>query len=48
MMNEHNNGDILLNYFQLFNEHYLATRGCYPPVIGELHQQLNTLKRAVE
>ena len=48
MMDEHNNSDILLNYFQLFNEHYLATRGCYPPVIGDLHQQLLKQKTTVE
>ena len=37
---EQKNSEILLNYFQLFNEHYLATRACCPPVIGALHQQL--------
>lgn len=40
MAGEAANSELLLNYFQLFNEHYLATRGCYPPVIGDLHQQL--------
>lgn len=38
------NSEILLDYFQLFNEHYLATRGSYPPVIGELHERLASLK----
>jgi DTW domain-containing protein YfiP len=27
-------------YFQLFNVHYLATRATQPPVIGELHLQM--------
>jgi len=40
MAGEQKNSDVLLDYFQLFNEHYLATRGCHPPVIGELHQRL--------
>jgi hypothetical protein len=35
--------EVLLDYFQLFNEHYLATRGCYPPVMGELHERLGAL-----
>lgn len=43
MVGESTNSQILLDYFQLFNEHYLATRGCYPPVIGELHQRLASL-----
>ena len=37
---EQHNSDQLLNYFQLFNAHYLATRGCYLPEQGQLHQQL--------
>lgn len=40
MANESLQSRIFLQYFQLFNEHYLATRGCYPPVIGALHEQL--------
>jgi len=44
MAGEHHNSDSLLDYFQLFNEHYLATRGCYPPVIGESHKKLSALK----
>ncbi len=44
MAGEQANSNALLDYFQLFNEHYLATRGCYPPVIGELHQALSALK----
>ncbi len=42
MAGEQKNSEVLLDYFQLFNEHYLATRGCYPPVIGEVHQRLST------
>ena len=44
MVEEQANSNALLDYFQLFNEHYLATRGCYPPVIGGLHQALWALK----
>jgi DTW domain-containing protein len=40
MASEVGNSETLLNYFQLFNEHYMATRGCYAPVVGELHQKL--------
>lgn len=47
MMGEGNNSQVLLDYFQLFNEHYLATRGCYPPVIGDLHQRLAGIGGAV-
>ena len=28
------------DYFQLFNVHYLATRGAFPPVVGELHERM--------
>ena len=38
------NSEILLDYFQLFNEHYLATRGSHPPVMTELHERLALLK----
>ena len=30
----------LQDYFQLFNLHYLATRGVYLPIAGELHQRM--------
>ncbi len=40
---EQKNSEVLLNYFQLFNEHYLATRACCPPVIGALHKRLADL-----
>lgn len=43
MANETPNSETLLNYFQLFNEHYLATRGCYKPQQGLLHRQLENL-----
>lgn len=46
MMGEQQNSDALLDYFQLFNEHYLATRGCYPPLVGELHERLTALGKA--
>ena len=42
------NSQVLLDYFQLFNEHYLATRGCYPPIIGELHHRLSSLAEGLE
>lgn len=35
---------VLTNYFQLFNQHYLATRGCYKPALGDLHLKLSALK----
>jgi len=40
LIGEQKNSAVLLNYFQLFNEHYLATRACCPPEIGALHWQL--------
>lgn len=33
----------LLDYFQLFNQHYVATRACVPPQPGELHERLAQL-----
>ncbi len=36
--------EALQDYFQLFNLHYLATRGCFPPAIGELHEKMQALK----
>lgn len=32
--------DLLLDYFQLFNLHYLSTRSAVPPVAGALHYRL--------
>jgi DTW domain-containing protein YfiP len=46
MVGEQKNSDVLLDYFQLFNAHYLATRGCYPPEIGELHHRMMTVKNS--
>lgn len=43
MAGEEKNSEIFLDYFQLFNEHYLATRGCYPPVIGDVHHRLSSI-----
>lgn len=40
MAGEGSQSETLLDYFALFNQHYLATRGCYAPVIGDLHQRL--------
>lgn len=36
-------GEVLLDYFALFNLHYLATRGCYTPEVGEVHHRLNPI-----
>jgi DTW domain-containing protein len=36
--------ETLLDYFELFNLHYVATRRCCAPVIGELHARLAALK----
>lgn len=33
--------EVLQDYFQLFNQHYLATRACTAPEIGELHARLS-------
>ena len=41
--NEPTASEVLLDYFQLFNLHYLATRACVPPETGELHARLATL-----
>lgn len=44
MHGDHGAAEGLTGYFQLFNLHYLATRGSYPPVMGKLHAQLSALK----
>ncbi|WP_062066261.1 tRNA-uridine aminocarboxypropyltransferase [Cellvibrio sp. OA-2007] len=36
----------LQDYFQLFNVHYLATRGAVAPVVGELHKRMEAYKKA--
>lgn len=33
--------ETLLDYFALFNHHYLATRGCHAPDLNEIHQRLS-------
>ncbi|PUA30723.1 MAG: DTW domain-containing protein [Cellvibrio sp. 79] len=43
MANELTASEVLLDYFQLFNLHYLATRACVPPEKGELHERLAQL-----
>lgn len=34
---------ILQHYFSLFNQHYVATRGCYQPERGESHEILESV-----
>jgi DTW domain-containing protein len=38
--------DLLRDYFAVFNQHYLATRGGYTPEISEIHQRLSTFLEA--
>ncbi|MEN0038412.1 MAG: DTW domain-containing protein [Cellvibrio sp.] len=40
MAGEQRAANALQDYFQLFNVHYLATRGVYAPEVGELHRQM--------
>jgi DTW domain-containing protein len=40
---EHSAAEVLMDYFQLFNLHYLATRAACAPEIGVLHQKLAQL-----
>ncbi|ACE84400.1 DTW domain protein [Cellvibrio japonicus Ueda107] len=42
--NEEDNARVLSDYFALFNHHYLATRGSYPPDVSELHKRLELFK----
>lgn len=37
--------NVLQDYFQLFNVHYLATRGAVVPVVGELHKRMEAYKK---
>lgn len=37
---ETDNTQLLTDYFDVFNQHYLATRGCYPPVESDAHIRL--------
>ncbi|MDO6422332.1 tRNA-uridine aminocarboxypropyltransferase [Saccharophagus degradans] len=41
LANEQHNADLLTNYFDVFNQHYLATRGCYAPAQSEAHIRLS-------
>ena len=34
----------LQDYFLLFNQHYLATRGVFKPLVGELHERLEAYR----
>lgn len=38
---EEHNTQLLQDYFSVFNLHYLATRGCYPPKQSPAHNRLN-------
>ncbi len=40
LANEAGIATVLLDYFQLFNMHYLATRACVLPQPGDVHQRL--------
>lgn len=44
MTGEIHAANVLQDYFQLFNLHYLATRGACVPVIGELHERMAAYK----
>lgn len=35
----------LQDYFELFNVHYLATRGAYVPAVGAIHERILAYKR---
>ena len=35
---------VMTHYYNVFNQHYLATRGCYQPQPGESHVFLRTLR----
>lgn len=45
MANEIYVANALQDYFHLFNQHYLATRGAYAPAVGELHQRMLTYQQ---
>jgi DTW domain-containing protein YfiP len=44
MAGEAHAANALQDYFELFNVHYLATRGAYVPVIGAVHEHMKTYK----
>jgi DTW domain-containing protein len=41
LVDENLPADLLRDYFNLFNQHYLATRGGYTPETAEVHQRLS-------
>lgn len=43
MAGEQIQSEVMFDYFSLFNLHYLATRGCYVPLQGELHERLKVV-----
>lgn len=45
LANEIHVAKALQDYFQLFNLHYLATRGAYKPVLSEVHERCLSAKR---
>lgn len=46
MAGEIQQSQVLFDYFALFNLHYLATRGCYTPEVGEIHRRLADMTSA--
>lgn len=44
MAGESGIANVLQDYFQLFNKHYLATRGAFAPAVGEIHERMLTYK----
>jgi len=40
LASESKSAETLFDYFSVFNTHYLATRGCYKPVLTEAHKRL--------
>lgn len=46
MAGDQQNSDFFLDYFSVFNAHYVATRQCVPPVPGDAHHRLAAIARA--
>jgi len=44
MVGEIRAANALQDYFELFNVHYLATRGAYVPVVGAVHERMLAYK----
>jgi DTW domain-containing protein YfiP len=40
MVDESCAANALQDYFELFNQHYLATRGAYVPLVGAVHERM--------